>query len=149
MILICNIIHKIFSRQLLILVFNAGAGENSSWLNKSVFNFSKFERNDGQNGDALIQKSVESESGPISDTSKSSFSFLSGFNKNNSQTAGGSPKATGEDASDEEKDSSVVSNDHDPYFEPVVPLPKIVETKTGEEDETIGTIPHLHCYSAV
>ncbi|ROT74978.1 hypothetical protein C7M84_006511 [Penaeus vannamei] len=41
---------------------------------------------------------------------------------------GKSPKKTGDD------DDDVVENDHDPHFEPVVPLPDLVEVKTGEED---------------
>lgn len=46
--------------------------------------------------------------------------------------------ASGEEAGSD-GDDSVVKNDQDPYFEPIVPLPDIVEVRTGEEDEEIST----------
>lgn len=76
-------------------------------------------------------------------TGDSSWLNKGGFNFGNVFTpnVASPPKATAEEeASDDEKDASVVTNDHDPYFEPVVPLPDIVETKTGEEEEEIGIL---------
>lgn len=31
-------------------------------------------------------------------------------------------------------------NDPDPHFEPIVPLPDVIEVRTGEEDEEKGTM---------
>lgn len=45
-----------------------------------------------------------------------------------------SPKATTEDGEGGEDDEEAA---HDPYFEPIVPLPELVEVKTGEEDEDV------------
>ncbi|XP_065211269.1 ranBP2-like and GRIP domain-containing protein 4 isoform X2 [Planococcus citri] len=58
------------------------------------------------------------------------------FSNSLNLSAGGSPaqKATQEGSDD---DDEVVKNDQDPYFEPVIPLPDIVEVKTGEENEEI------------
>lgn len=41
----------------------------------------------------------------------------------------------------EEDDGSEVDNEqeHDPYFEPIVPMPEAIEVKTGEEDEEKGS----------
>merc|ERR1712110_96765 len=36
---------------------------------------------------------------------------------------------------DEANESHVEDNDHDPHFEPIVPLPDLVEVSTGEEEE--------------
>lgn len=38
----------------------------------------------------------------------------------------------GEDGGDDEAPES-----HDPHFEPIIPLPALVEVKTGEEDEEL------------
>ena len=38
---------------------------------------------------------------------------------------------------DEDGDGEEVEGGHDPYFEPIVPLPELVEVKTGEEDEEV------------
>lgn len=43
-----------------------------------------------------------------------------------------SPKKTGAGGDDDDDDGE--EDEHDPHFEPVVPLPELVEVKTGEED---------------
>lgn len=45
----------------------------------------------------------------------------------------------------EEDDGGEVENEqeHDPYFEPIVPLPDTIEVRTGEEDEEKGNHQHL------
>ena len=42
------------------------------------------------------------------------------------------PKTGGGDDDDE-----VEANEHDPHFEPIVPLPELISVKTGEEDEQV------------
>lgn len=58
------------------------------------------------------------------------------FGKPSAETQSSPSQKTNEEGSDD--DDSVVKNDQDPYFEPVVPLPDIVEVKTGEENEEIS-----------
>ena len=38
---------------------------------------------------------------------------------------------------DDDNEEDINEDDHDPHFEPIVPLPELVETKTGEEEEQI------------
>jgi len=40
-----------------------------------------------------------------------------------------------EDNEEDDGDNNEVDNEHDPYFEPIVPLPDAIEIRTGEEDE--------------
>lgn len=50
----------------------------------------------------------------------------------------GSPASQQEDKSnqaDDDNDEAPESND--PHFEPIIPLPALVEVKTGEEDEEV------------
>jgi len=40
----------------------------------------------------------------------------------------------------EEDDGEVDEQEHDPHFEPIVPLPDAIEVRTGEEDEEKGSL---------
>lgn len=35
----------------------------------------------------------------------------------------------------DDDDGHVEDNEHDPHFEPIIPLPELVQVTTGEEDE--------------
>ena len=48
--------------------------------------------------------------------------------------SGKNPVAGGDEKADNE-DEEGENDGHDPHFEPIVPLPELVEVKTGEEDE--------------
>lgn len=41
---------------------------------------------------------------------------------------------------EEEYDQTENDQDHDPHFEPIIPLPDIIEVHTGEEEEEKGII---------
>jgi len=46
---------------------------------------------------------------------------------------------------DEEDDGEIDNEqEHDPQFEPIVPLPDAIEVRTGEEDEEKGILTYLH-----
>jgi len=47
-----------------------------------------------------------------------------------------------EDNEEESDDNNEVDNEHDPYFEPIVPLPDAIEIRTGEEDEEKSNLFH-------
>lgn len=44
---------------------------------------------------------------------------------------------------DNEEDDGEVDNEqeHDPHFEPIIPLPDAIEVRTGEEEEEKGVLP--------
>lgn len=43
-------------------------------------------------------------------------------------------------ANDDDNDEEANGEEHDPHFEPIVPLPDAIEVRTGEEDEEKGTL---------
>ena len=67
-------------------------------------------------------------------TAKSNFTFsgagapVFGQSKKESSTSGAG-------AHEEDDDGQVEGGDHDPHFEPIIPLPELVQVTTGEEDE--------------
>merc|ERR1719245_2865619 len=48
---------------------------------------------------------------------------------------GGGGKVANGNSKDDNDDGVVEENEHDPHFEPIIPLPELVDVKTGEEDE--------------
>lgn len=56
--------------------------------------------------------------------------------KADSSSAPDKEKEANEDR-DDSKDENHDNEEHDPYFEPIVPLPDKIELKTGEEDEDV------------
>lgn len=46
---------------------------------------------------------------------------------------------------DNEEDDGEADNEqeHDPHFEPIIPLPDAIEVRTGEEDEEKGSLGRL------
>ena len=38
---------------------------------------------------------------------------------------------------DDDDDGEQEEESHDPHFEPIIPLPELVDVKTGEEDEEV------------
>lgn len=52
-------------------------------------------------------------------------------------------KSTDEEKNSEQKEENgeeEVDNNHDPHFEPIIPLPDAIEISTGEENEKICNI---------
>lgn len=43
----------------------------------------------------------------------------------------------------EEDDGEDNEQEHDPHFEPIIPLPDAIEVRTGEEDEEKGSLGRL------
>ena len=41
----------------------------------------------------------------------------------------------GDDGGDHDRHDESAERDHDPHFEPIIPLPELVQVKTGEEEE--------------
>ena len=91
--------------------------------------FSGFSFGSGGGGAAAAFSTV----GPTStSTPSSSFSFA-GIQAVQSPTKANTPK----DADDNEEAGHDDSANHDPHFEPIIPLPELVQVTTGEEEEEV------------
>jgi len=74
--------------------------------------------------------SLAEKSGPGFNTAGEGFKFAG-----SGSTLFGKPMKSEEN--DDADDDNAEDESHDPHFEPIVPLPELVETKTGEEDEEV------------
>lgn len=59
-------------------------------------------------------------------------------NANKSKSLNVSNKSKDGDEDDDNVNDNENGDEHDPHFEPIVPLPDAIEVRTGEEDETKG-----------
>jgi len=61
---------------------------------------------------------------------------------NNSVTVQNQSREDSVQKEDNEEDDGEVDNEqeHDPHFEPIIPLPDAIEVRTGEEDEEKGSL---------
>merc|ERR1719242_1204966 len=84
--------------------------------NKSLFSFASLATTDSK---------------PLFGQKTEGFSFA-GANK---PLFGNSNKPANESTNDDNDGDHVEENDHDPHFEPIIPLPELVDVKTGEEEE--------------
>ena len=84
--------------------------------NKSLFSFASLATTDSK---------------PLFGQKTEGFSFA-GANK---PLFGNSSKPANESTNDDNDGDHVEENDHDPHFEPIIPLPELVDVKTGEEEE--------------
>ena len=75
--------------------------------------------------------SISTSDKPLFGQKTEGFSFA-GANK---PLFGNTPKVTNDANTDEPEGDQVEENEHDPHFEPIIPLPELVDVKTGEEEE--------------
>jgi E3 SUMO-protein ligase RanBP2 len=63
---------------------------------------------------------------------KESSTPLSGFSF---KAAAAEAAQRADDGDDADHHDESADHDHDPHFEPIIPLPELVQVKTGEEEE--------------
>ena len=51
--------------------------------------------------------------------------------------SGSKPKKEEEEGDGGDEEEEAAGEEHDPHFEPIVPLPELIDVKTGEEEEEV------------
>ena len=90
---------------------------------------------------------------PAATTGGFSFSTPTSISSVLNPNAGASPAvgaATsvvgGNNGNEDDNSYHVEDEDHNPHFEPIIPLPELVEVKTGEEDEEVIFVHRAKVY---